>query len=154
MKAIKEGVNYVINLNICKFLNAKQIETRATGSKTLDLALLKKITVYEGGVSATEQHIQIFWQVLESFNDEEKSLYLKFVWGRARLPASTDQKHKIVSMTYNANACLPVSHTCFFTLDMPRYPEFAIARDRIYFAIRFCGDIDADRSSHDIGSDD
>lgn len=47
MRAIKEGVNYVINLNICKFLTAKQIETRATGSKSLDLALLKKISVYE-----------------------------------------------------------------------------------------------------------
>ena len=89
MRAIKEGVNYVININIVKFLNSKQIETRATGSKTLDLALLKKISVYEGA-SASESHIQIFWQVMESFSDEERSLYLKFVWGRARLPASTD----------------------------------------------------------------
>jgi len=91
---------------------------------------------------------------MESFNDEERSQYLKFVWGRARLPSSTDQKHKIVSMTYVYNACLPVSHTCFFTLDMPRYPTFEIARDRILFAIKFCGDIDADRSAHDIGTDE
>ncbi|CDW82480.1 hect e3 ubiquitin [Stylonychia lemnae] len=153
MKAIKEGINFVINLNICKFLNSKQVEARATGSKTLDLVKLKSISVYEGA-SLSDSHIQIFWQVMESFNDEERSQYLKFVWGRARLPSSTDQKHKIVSMTFVANACLPVSHTCFFTLDMPRYPTFEIARDRILFAIKFCGDIDADRSAYDIGSDD
>lgn len=88
MKALKEGINYVINLNILKFLNSKLIEIRATGSKTLDVAKLKSITVYEGG-SSSEPHIAIFWEVLESFTDEEKSLYLKFVWGRARLPAST-----------------------------------------------------------------
>lgn len=42
----------------------------------------------------------------------------------------------------------------FFTLDLPKYPTFELARDKIYFAIRFCGDIDADRSSYDIGGDD
>lgn len=47
MKAIKEGVNFVINVNICKFLSALQIEARATGSKTLDIAKLKTISVYE-----------------------------------------------------------------------------------------------------------
>jgi len=41
IKAIKEGVNFVINVSICKFLSALQIEARATGSKTLDLVKLK-----------------------------------------------------------------------------------------------------------------
>jgi len=83
---------------------------------------------------------------MESFTDEERSLYLKFVWGRARMPAKTDQKHKITNLSYNERACLPISHTCFFTLDMPRYPTYEICRDRIWFAIKYCGDIDADRS--------
>ena len=47
MKAIKDGVNFVLNLNIVRFLNATQIEARATGSKTLDVAKLKQITTYE-----------------------------------------------------------------------------------------------------------
>lgn len=76
------------------------------------------------------------------------------MWGRARLPSTTTQNHKLVTTSYVANACLPVSHTCFFTLDYPRYPNFEIARDRILFAIRFCGDIDADRSAYDIGTDE
>jgi hypothetical protein len=68
MKAIRDGVDYVLSLNIVKFLNAVQIEARATGSKTLDIAKLKQITVYDGA-AANEPHIQIFWDVLESFND-------------------------------------------------------------------------------------
>jgi len=47
MKAIRDGVDYVLSLNIVKFLNAVQIEARATGSKTLDIAKLKQITVYD-----------------------------------------------------------------------------------------------------------
>jgi hypothetical protein len=44
MKAIKEGVEYVIPVNICRYLNWKVIDKRATGGKTLDIADLKRIT--------------------------------------------------------------------------------------------------------------
>jgi hypothetical protein len=46
MKAIREGVEYVIPLNICKMLGWQLMETRATGSKSLDLDKLKSISSY------------------------------------------------------------------------------------------------------------
>lgn len=153
MDAILEGVNFVIPINICRLLNWKQIEKRATGSKSLDITEFKKATRYEGCYESDE-HIQFFWRAMHSFNDEERSLYLKFVWGRSRLPAKTDQFHKITSLTYNERANLPISHTCYFTLDLPRYPNYEVCREKILFAIRFCGDIDADRSSSNIVDED
>ncbi|TNV74071.1 hypothetical protein FGO68_gene5475 [Halteria grandinella] len=153
VKAIKEGIAQIIPLSIMKILDWRTVEIRATGNKSLDIEKLKAITQYNS-CQASEETIQIFWRVLESFNDEERSLYLKFVWGRSRLPATTDQKHQITAMQFNQNSCLPVSHTCFFTLDYPRYPTFELAREKILFAIMFCGDIDADRSSGSIDSDD
>jgi len=110
MKAIREGVEYVIPLNICKMLGWQLMETRATGSKSLDLDMLKSISSYNN-CSASDEFIQNFWRVLESFTDEERSMYLKFVWGRARLPAATVTRHTITAMNFNANSCLPVSHT-------------------------------------------
>ena len=129
------------------------VEIRATGNKSLDVSKLKSITEYNG-CNENDDFVKYFWEVLEGFNQEERSLYLKFVWGRARLPATTESRHKIVALNYNPNACLPISHTCFFTLDLPRYPSVEIARERIWYAIKFCGDIDADRAAHDINPDE
>jgi hypothetical protein len=44
VKAIKEGIDYVIPLNILKLLDWKMVEIRATGSKSLDIEKLKSIT--------------------------------------------------------------------------------------------------------------
>ena len=153
MRAIREGVHFVIPLNICTMLDSKMVETRATGDKALDLGKLKSITDYEN-CSENDDFIKYFWEALEGFNMEDRSLYLKFVWGRARLPASTTKRHRIVALPYIANACLPISHTCFFTLDLPRYPSVEIAKERILFAIQFCGDIDADHAAHAINPDE
>lgn len=46
MRAIREGVNYIMPLSICNMLNWQMIEARATGSKTIDIEKLKSITQY------------------------------------------------------------------------------------------------------------
>jgi hypothetical protein len=39
---------------------------------------------------------------------------------------------------------LPVSHTCFFSLELPRYTEREAMRSRILYAIQHCTSIDTD----------
>lgn len=52
-------------------------------------------------------------------------LHRRFAWGRSRLPLSADQFHqafKIQAFARTpADAYLPVAHTCFFSLELPRY---------------------------------
>lgn len=38
------------------------------------------------GVEATAALVQWFWEVMEEFSTAERSLFLRFVWGRTRLP--------------------------------------------------------------------
>jgi hypothetical protein len=83
--------------------------------------------------------------VLEGFTENEKSLYIKFAWGRSRLPpdsASGGEKHSIElyrSSTYdNHDLYFPHAHTCFFTVELPRYTKDTIARDKILYAIVNC----------------
>ena len=38
------------------------------------------------GVEATAPLVQWFWEVMEEFSTAERSLFLRFVWGRTRLP--------------------------------------------------------------------
>lgn len=56
------------------------------GRADINVGLLKMNTEYGEGFTEKSPAIQFFWNVLNSFSDEERELYLKFVWGRSRLP--------------------------------------------------------------------
>ena len=59
--------------------------------------------------------IKNFWRVLEEFSNEERSLYLRFVWGRSRLgikKLENTQSHVITRLRHaNADQALPCGHT-------------------------------------------
>ena len=40
-------------------------------------------------IDENHQWIQWFWQMLESFSNEERILFMRFVSGRSRLPANS-----------------------------------------------------------------
>lgn len=40
----------------------------------------------------------------------------------------------------------PMSHTCFFTLDLPNYSSPSTLHDRLLYAIHNCQDIDTDNT--------
>ena len=40
------------------------------------------------GVEPTSALVEWFWEVMEEFSTTERSLFLRFVWGRTRLPRS------------------------------------------------------------------
>jgi hypothetical protein len=46
MRHVREGVNFVIPFEIYNLMNWKMLEERATGSKIIDIAKLKKISSY------------------------------------------------------------------------------------------------------------
>ena len=55
------------------------------GSADIDVATLKAIAVYKG-FDPHEPLVKWFWEVLEEFPAADRSLFLRFVWGRTRLP--------------------------------------------------------------------
>ena len=42
--------------------------------------------LYTPGVELNSPLVQWFWEILETFSPSERSLFLRFVWGRTRLP--------------------------------------------------------------------
>ena len=77
------------------------------------------------------------------------------MWGRSRLPLTAEgfsgQQFRIQQFTRApADQYLPVAHTCFFSLELPRYSSLQITTDRIKYAIFNCQAIDVDGSQqHD-----
>jgi E3 ubiquitin-protein ligase HERC1 len=91
----------------------------------------------------------MFWRVFESLTEEERTLYLKFVWGRSRLPFETDglrDSHTLTFYSDKGDKDLPEAHTCFFSLDYPSYSTDEICKKMFTIAITMCGEIDGDGS--------
>ena len=58
----------------------------------------QKCTEYAEGCKPSDRVIQYFWTVLKDFSQAERVLYLRFVWGRSRLPVSRsafDRLHRV-----------------------------------------------------------
>ena len=153
IRAIKAGIGMVFPPFLMKLYTWRELEYKVCGKPSIDLHHLRAITKYSG-CSEDDETCKRFWRVLESFSDEEKSLYLKFVWGRSRLPLVDEKfgdKHtiKLISPP-NLDQSLPIAHTCFFAIDIPRYSTEEIMKEKFLYAVRFCQAIDTDGSPYEI----
>ena len=94
---IKKGLNSVVPINALRILSANELETLVCGEAILDIELLKENTTYDG-YTKNDTVIKYFWKMLEEFSTEERAMYLRFVWGRSRLPLTSKDfatTHKI-----------------------------------------------------------
>ena len=88
---------------------------------------------------------------MTSFDDDQRGAYLKFVWGRSRLPLNLKNYdtnnygcHRIDVRKDMNKKGFPQAHTCFFSIDLPEYPTEKIMREKLLTAITMCGEIDTD----------
>lgn len=110
------------------------------GSPEIPLGLLKSVATYKG-IEANAPLVQWFWEVMEEFSNQERSLFLRFVWGRTRLPRTIadfrgrDFVLQVLDKYHPPDHFLPESYTCFFLLKMPRY-SCKVSDDRcVYFIV-------------------
>jgi len=153
-EAIKRGLESVVPVEVLSLLTWQELELLVCGRTALDLELLKANTTYSGH-SASDSHIQLFWQMMsDRLTPDEQAKFLRFVWGRSRLPLRSsdfERPFKISSHSPSDSAggargqtYLPISHTCFFTLDLPRYQSLDVMHKKIVFAINHCVAVDGD----------
>lgn len=126
LAAIRRGLANIVPIGALRLFTASELETLVCGSDTIDVDFLRKHTTYEG-YSESHETIKLFWQVLTEFSQPMRSGYLRFVWGRTRLPSVMPYKHKI-SRVGTGEKSLPASHTCFCAIDLPEYKTAAAMR--------------------------
>ncbi|KAF0700480.1 Aste57867_9009 [Aphanomyces stellatus] len=147
---IQEGLAKVLPLNLMSLFTALEFESMVCGSPEVDVDLLVQGTEYSS-CAATDPHIVWFWNTLRKFSHEERSAFLRFVWGRSRLPhtvAEFPQWFKLQSFNKApADSYLPVAHTCFFALELPAYSSEELLVKKLLYAIYNCQEIDADGDS-------
>ena len=143
---ISKGCNLFLNDNAYRLFSPKDFETLVCGSPHMDLNVLRECSVFSGYQRDSKQVIWL-WQILEEMNDEQREQFLRFVWGRPRLPESAAQVNDTfkIQRAPGGDSPLPRASTCFFQLYLPAYSTKEVMSSKLHYAIRFCGLIDTDR---------
>jgi hypothetical protein len=127
VEAIRRGFATVVPLRALAFFTWQQLEVLVAGRPEVDVAVLRRHTVLEG-YERGDPVLRRFWSVLGSLSNDERSKFIRFVWGRSRLPNSKEwsrpfkiQRRDGGSGRDGRAADLPRAHTCFFSLELPAY---------------------------------
>ena len=153
MEAFRKGLLSVIPESAVTFLPWEEPKSLVCGASTIDIGRLQQNTEYDEDLSAEDPHIRIFWGVLASFSEQEKSAFLRFVWARPSLPpkgVAFPQKFKVQGCAGSEEGKsqpeqhLPRAHTCFFSINLPKYPTEHMMAEKIRYAIFNCTEMDAD----------
>ena len=109
-------------LRLCTWVDLQRL---ACGESEIDIGVLRRNTVYDSRGIFHEGHpiIRWFWAIMDSLSPEQKRNFVRFAWGRSKLPRGAwprnykgeQVKFKIVPK--QGYVGLPLSHTCFFLLE-------------------------------------
>jgi hypothetical protein len=127
------GLGQVVPMEALQLFSWQQLEVLIAGSPTFDIELWKKHTS-ASGISA--RNLGYFWKVIESLSPRDQAGFIRFAWGRSRLPSAKFFTTKM-KLTSAGRARLPVAHTCFFSIELPDYESEEEMRHGILTAIHY-----------------
>ena len=137
VRYIRRGLYSVVPARAVRLLTWQELEVAVAGRPEIDVKALRQHTDYEG-YRRDDPVITLFWRVFESFSNEDRSLFIRFVWGRSRLPVG---KRWPKRMKIQRRPCseeqLPLAHTCFFSVELPPYQTEARMREALLAAIHY-----------------
>ncbi|XP_055315048.1 probable E3 ubiquitin-protein ligase HERC4 isoform X2 [Sitodiplosis mosellana] len=90
------------------------------GNEHYDWDAFEQSTKYKGGYSSGDPTIRLFWEVFHELPLEDKKKFLLFLTGSDRIAIGT-KALQIIIQPVTDDKFLPVAHTCFNLLDLPRY---------------------------------
>uniref|UniRef100_A0A8C5HN68 Ubiquitin-protein ligase E3C n=1 Tax=Gouania willdenowi TaxID=441366 RepID=A0A8C5HN68_GOUWI len=137
--AFRQGLANVVNLEWLRMFDQQEIQVLISGAHVpICLDDLKHFTNYSGGYSATHPVIQIFWEVVESFTDDEKRMLLKFVTSCSRPPLLGFKELYPAFCIHNGGSDLerlPTASTCMNLLKLPEFCDQNLMRNKLLYAI-------------------
>jgi hypothetical protein len=130
---IADGLGKVVPMDALQLFSWQQLEVLVAGSPTFDIDLWKKNTSSTG---VSSRNLAWFWKVIESLSSKDQSAFIRFAWGRSRLP---NAKHFSTKMKLSdaGRATLPIAHTCFFSIELPNYESEEAMRRGILTVIEY-----------------
>eukprot|EP00127_Corallochytrium_limacisporum_P006231 Clim_evm7s222 gene=Clim_evmTU7s222 len=116
---------------------AEELELLIKGSDVLDFEALKKVTIYDGGLTAEHPLAKNFWAAVDEMTDEERKDLLRFTTGTDRCPIGGLGRMQFIVAKNGADSDrLPTAHTCFNVLLLPNYETKEKLQERLLKAIK------------------
>jgi len=137
--AIRRGVHAVVPERAVKMCTWGAFERHVCGDPNIDVDVLMSHTTYHG-YSKGDRACRMFFDVMREMTNDERSGFVKFAWGRSRLPkgSSWDKPFKLTKKN-GGDDQLPLAHTCFFQVELPAYTNKEVMKKRLLTAINFSG---------------
>ena len=158
LDAIRRGIARILPAQLLNVLSWRELAVLIAGKADIDVELLRRHTEYSG-CSESSPHIRMFWQLLRSFDQHHRRLFIRFAWAQDRLPATDDEFNRAhvrflikppTAPLHKHDQLLPRSDTCFFNAELPLYSSMEVMRDKVLYAITTCTDMNADQNVEDI----
>jgi hypothetical protein len=137
IEALERGMAEVVPIRTLQLFTWQQLEILVAGDPKIDIELWKQKTDSRSIHSNTAK---LFWKVMESLTNEERSGFIRFAWGRSRLPPP--KEFTTPMRLTRGDGSLPIAHTCFFSIEMPEYSTEEEMRHALLTCIHFgCGGV-------------
>ncbi|XP_059615438.1 probable E3 ubiquitin-protein ligase HERC4 isoform X2 [Phlebotomus argentipes] len=120
-KGFDLGFQKVCGGGILHLFSSRELMAMVVGNENYDWFALQETAQYRNGYSSSDQTVQWFWEVFHELSLNDKKNFLLFLTGSSRIPIQGMKAIKIYIQPTPDDRFLPVAHTCFNLLDLPRY---------------------------------
>uniref|UniRef100_A0A8D0BMM1 HECT and RLD domain containing E3 ubiquitin protein ligase 4 n=1 Tax=Salvator merianae TaxID=96440 RepID=A0A8D0BMM1_SALMN len=134
--AFHAGFHKVCGGKVLQLFQPNELQAMVIGNTNYDWKELEKNTQYKGEYWAEHPTIKIFWEVFHELPLEQKKQFLLFLTGSDRIPIlGMKSLSLVIQPTGGGDEYLPVAHTCFNLLDLPKYTDKETLKSKLIQAI-------------------
>ncbi|KAM9325224.1 putative E3 ubiquitin-protein ligase HERC4 [Gastrophryne carolinensis] len=134
--AFHSGFHKVCGGRVLELFQPNELQAMVIGNTNYDWKELEQHTEYKGEYWKDHPTIILFWEVFHDLSLEKKKQFLLFLTGSDRIPILGMKSLKlIIQPTGGGENFLPVAHTCFNLLDLPKYTSKETLRAKLIQAI-------------------
>ncbi|XP_054583439.1 probable E3 ubiquitin-protein ligase HERC3 isoform X2 [Eptesicus fuscus] len=134
--AFSSGFLKVCGGKVLELFQPSELRAMMVGNSSYNWEELEETAIYKGDYSATHPTVKLFWETFHEFPLEKKKKFLLFLTGSDRIPIYGMASLQIViQSTASGEEYLPVAHTCYNLLDLPKYSSKEILSARLTQAL-------------------
>ena len=140
--SVVRGFYEVLDHRIVSIFDARELELVIAGTLEIDTADWRRNTEYRSGYHDSHSVINMFWQAVDKFDNEQRLRLLQFVTGTSSVPyegfaalRGSNGPRKFCIEKWGSINALPRAHTCFNRIDLPPYTSFAMLFEKLSIAV-------------------
>ncbi|XP_064173088.1 probable E3 ubiquitin-protein ligase HERC4 isoform X1 [Anguilla rostrata] len=134
--AFYAGFHKVCGGKVLELFQPSELQAMVIGNTNYDWKELEMGTEYKGEYWREHPTIKFFWEVFHELPLEKKKQFLLFLTGSDRIPIlGMKNLALVIQPTGGGDQYLPVAHTCFNLLDLPKYSSKEVLEEKLIQAI-------------------